>query len=94
MADVNVHEPVEHVTGPTGVVERDHVGGVVEEDVGEVASALINSCWLAFEYPVFAWGPGTGSVELEAGATVEFHAMDQFFGTDVVANEVLVAGEE
>lgn len=86
VADINVHEPVEHVPGPTGIVEWDHVGGVVEEDVGEVASALVDSCWLAFEYPVLTWGPGSGSVELEAGTTVECHAMDQFFSTNVIAD--------
>lgn len=94
MADVDVHEPVEHVARSAGVVERDHVRGVVEEDVGEVSGTLVDAGGLAFEYPVFARGPGAGGVELEAGAAVEGHAVDQFLGADVVADEVPVTGEE
>lgn len=73
MADVDAHEAVEHVARAPGVVEGDHVGGVVEEDVGEVSGALVDAGGFAFEYPVFAWGPGAGGVEFEASAAVEGH---------------------
>lgn len=94
VAYVDVHETVDHIAGPTGVVEWDHVRGVIVDDIGEVAGALIDSCWLALKYPVFAWGPGSGGVEFEAGAAVEGHTVDQFFGTEVVTDEISVTGEE
>lgn len=94
VAYVDVHETIDHIAGPTGVVEWNHVRGAIVDDIGEVASALVDSCWLALEYPVFAWGPGSGSAEFEASATIEGHTVDQFFGTEVVTDEISVAGEE
>lgn len=92
-ADVDAHESVEHVACPAGVVKGHHVAGVVEEDIGEIPGLLVEPGRLALEGPVAAGRPRAGG-QLEAPAAVELHVGDERLGAQVVADEVLGAGEE
>lgn len=69
------------------------MAGVVEEDVSQVSSVLVDTSGLAFERPVVARGPNTGAC-LEAGAAFPLHVVDEGFCTDMVADEVLVTAEQ
>lgn len=91
--DINLHETIEHVATLARHVERNHVAGIVEEHVSQVSSVLVDTSGLAFERPVVARGPNTGTC-LEAGAAFPLHVVDEGFRADVVADKILVTAEE
>ena len=91
--DIDLHEAIEHVAALAGVVEWNHMTGVVEEHVGEVTGGLVDASGLAFEGPVMARGPDAGG-GFEAAATLPIHVVDQSLCSDMVADEVFVAAEE
>jgi len=66
---------------------------VVEEDVGQVSGLLVDASWFSLKSPLASGSPDTIAY-LEAATTVPFHVVDQLFRTDVVADQVLVAGEK
>lgn len=67
--------------------------GVVEKDVGQIPSVLVNASGLALESPVVARGPHAGAC-FEARAAIPFHVMDEAFRAEVVADEIFVAIKE
>lgn len=67
--------------------------GVVEENISQVSSVLVDTRRLAFERPVVAWGPNTGAC-FEASAAFPLHVVDHGFSANVVADEILVTGEQ
>lgn len=66
--------------------------GVVEEDVSQVASFLPDASWFAFEDPVPARSPDARA-EFHALSAVPVHVVDEVLGTNMVADQVLIAGE-
>ena len=91
--DVDFEEAVEHVACASRVIEGDHVRGVVEKNVGKVPGLLVDACRLALKGPVTPRGPGAGG-DLEAFAAAPFHIVDEFFGANVVTDEIAVTREK
>jgi hypothetical protein len=68
---------------------------IIKQHVRQIPRRLVKPRGLPVVHPFLAGGPRTrtGGV-FKTGAVLPGHTVDEFFGAEVVADEVFVAGEE
>src|SRR5690242_3261159 len=93
LANIDAQESVKHIPSPSGIVEGHHMTRVVEDNISQVARFLVGASWFAFEGPVLLRG-NNALRNLKTLTAIPGHLVDHSLSPDVVADHVLVAGEE